>query len=159
MAQKQYKVITEDYKLVDVLDENGQSIDYSDGRILSLEMHTKYGPKSYLYIMDMLDDFEGKFIYKIGVSNDPDRRERELDAMLIHWIECPIETVYKWEKRIHTSLKLMGVHHEKEFFFLMEHPAIDLLEGLRQIKDFREINETLYRLARYSHRTRFHKVR
>lgn len=85
--------------------------------------------------------------YKIGITNNPYRRAGELQATIIHTIECPLVKRTSYEKDLHSLLWRKGKHIEKEWFKLTDEDV----EYIKSIKTIVELRNELGRIENEEH--------
>lgn len=90
-------------------------------------------PDGYIYIVRL----GNKGIFKIGVSNNPDRRIKDIDS----YSPIPIrevgrfyfKNVYEIEEMIHDNLKNLLIR--REWFKLTEEHAFDICKQIKEMSD------------------------
>jgi len=93
--------------------------------------NSKLNPDGYIYIVKL----KGFDIYKIGVSNNPNRRLRdinsympfEVELLMIEWFK----NAYNLEECIHDNLKDKLLRHE--WFRLTENQISDIIIALKNM--------------------------
>lgn len=99
------------------------------------KVNAKKFPHSYLYIIKIVDSN----LYKIGVSNNPKRRIRDISGHLPYDIEVKYcakhPHTYNLEEMIHDNFREQELRHE-----WFELSSIDLIAINNTLKDFREGN-------------------
>lgn len=97
----------------------------------------------------LLEEFEFKLTYiymaykdglfKIGITEDLSRREKELKAEIVHWIQCGSHRARIFESALHSLFREFAVGHEWFRF-----PTWAQYELLRPIETQRKLREFLY---------------
>lgn len=136
---KTYNIVIEDDGKLKIADENGSDVAWITGHSLLREIKHVYGMKSYIYIAESYDDYD---LYKIGVTNNIMRRQRELDVFMRHWIRCAAEDVFALEKELHLYFDTLRV--AGEWFRLDSDDTYDFLAMLDEIKTDRDLRSWLY---------------
>lgn len=126
-----YRVIRTSQGLV-VHFENGDKVPGFMALSLGRELMDQYGEKSYIYFARHPMQ---QGIYKIGVSIDPLRREREFGGEIVHVIPCAPSRVYRIERAIHDAFDCTGSRVNGEWFRLAENGRDAVKERISKVHD------------------------
>lgn len=122
---QEYKVsIAADGKLI--VTKDGYDVGYDIARWLTKRINDTYTlsdiyPDISLYVGESTE-WCGE--YKVGISLFPRRRAERLKIELINSVDIDYKLSRSLEKRVHTRLKLLGLHDHGEWFHLDENPEI-----------------------------------
>lgn len=99
-----------------------------EAHYIACRLKSIYEHKS-LYVYVMRHNFKPHW-YKIGVTNDVERRQKENNAHVLHFVNCADHKAGVLERGIHTWLKPYAVG--KEWFLI---PDPEIVEPLIQVFD------------------------
>lgn len=128
----EYRIIVNDNN-IQIITLSGEPIHYSHGLMLRDLMIESYEEKKYLYLCEAFDSD----LLKVGVSNDPNRRMNELDAKLLHFIQCRPKKVYVHEKGLHKLFRRWRVKGEWFDFGEDKDKVIRSIKTIQNERDLR----------------------
>lgn len=109
--EREYRLVINEDDEVEIFQMDGTAPHYLDVCRLQDMIAESYEPRMYIYIADSCS-YDRWEQFKIGVTNDPNRRERELSVVMDHWIPVPAKRAFKLEREIHAFLRAWRVDGE-----------------------------------------------
>lgn len=112
MGKLEYRVLVDDEEdSLEIVDSEGNSLDRFELMLLYNKIISRYEHKLAIYIADGVADPHGNDT-KIGVSNNPGRRGKEVKAHPMNWVTCSIRTAWKLERALQQKLRFWRVEGE-----------------------------------------------
>jgi hypothetical protein len=111
---KEYRVVFNESGEARFVHLDGSEVPRWEAVPVYWKVKEQYEEKRYVYFAhDWLD----RDLIKIGVTNDPDRRENEIEAWMIHFVACSRSTAFQHERELH---KIFEAWREKGEWFRFE---------------------------------------
>ena len=103
--------------------DNGEELDFAKSQNLANKIWNYWGEKYFCYI----GFSKKKTLYKIGISNDPIRRQKQLGIYLTYALECNNRQIAKThEKELHNMFRKKRVKGE---WFSLDKLDLNLIEN------------------------------
>lgn len=102
---------------IEIVSEKGEELPQNRIRWLMDCLNERYPKMAYVYIAEHHHEPN---LYKIGVSERPQRRETQIDGLMIRQYQCERKYAYELEADLHRLFKDIGYHHKHEWFWLKD---------------------------------------